>query len=121
RRADFRDALASTRTQAHPLRPSSARKARIGDVDRGPRRRRNRSDYRASIDTLRTSGNMHCRSAGTTQFALKYLALAADSVSGVRCAARCAPIGFAISSSFMARLVAREKYLLDGAQKFFIR
>src|SRR5580700_8263247 len=35
--------------------------------------------------------------------------------------ARCAPIRFAISSSFMARLVSRGKYLLDGAQKFYIR
>jgi len=36
-------------------------------------------------------------------------------------AARCAPIGFAISSSFMARLVPHGKYLLDGAQKFYLR
>ncbi len=34
---------------------------------------------------------------------------------------RCAPIGFAISSSFMARLVSHGKYLLDGAQKFYLR
>src|SRR5271165_3324658 len=36
-------------------------------------------------------------------------------------AARCAPIGFAISSSFMARLVSHGKYLLDGAEKFYLR
>ena len=34
---------------------------------------------------------------------------------------RCAPIGFAISSSFMARLVSHGKFLLDGAQKFYLR
>jgi O-antigen biosynthesis protein len=34
---------------------------------------------------------------------------------------RCAPIRFAISSSFMARLSAHGKYLFDGAQKFYIR
>ena len=36
-------------------------------------------------------------------------------------AARCAHFRFAISSSFMARLVSQGKYLLDGAQKFYIR
>src|ERR1700722_14694691 len=36
-------------------------------------------------------------------------------------AARCAPFAFAISSSFMARLLPHGKYLLDGAQKFYIR
>src|ERR1700719_2706429 len=36
-------------------------------------------------------------------------------------AARCAPIGFTISSSFMARLIPHGKYLLDGPQKFYIR
>src|SRR5580700_6321205 len=35
--------------------------------------------------------------------------------------ARCAPFRFTISSSFMARLAAHGKYLLDGADKFYIR
>ena len=42
-------------------------------------------------------------------------------VKSAAAASRCAPIGFAISSSFMARLVSHGKYLLDGAQKFYLR
>src|SRR5260370_20988455 len=34
---------------------------------------------------------------------------------------RCAPRRFAISSSFMGRLVARGKYLFEGAEKFYVR
>ena len=45
RRADLRDALEPTRAQAHPLRSSANRIARIGYLDRSPRRRRNRSSY----------------------------------------------------------------------------
>src|SRR6266849_20997 len=35
--------------------------------------------------------------------------------------ARCAPRRFAISSSFMGRLVPRGKYLFEGAEKFYVR
>src|SRR5260370_14748738 len=34
---------------------------------------------------------------------------------------RCAPRRFAISSSFMGGLVARAKYLFEGAEKFYVR
>ena len=35
---------------------------------RGPRGRRNRGNYRAAVDPLRTSGDIHQRSARNTQF-----------------------------------------------------
>src|SRR5208337_2338277 len=68
RRADFRDALEAARAQAYPFRSSADCDAGIGDADRGARRRRNRSDYRAAIDSLRASGDIHQRSARNTQF-----------------------------------------------------
>jgi O-antigen biosynthesis protein len=50
--------------------------------------------------------------------------LSGHDLRDVKCAdraARCAHLRFAISSSFMARLVPHGKYLFEGAQKFYIR